>query len=63
MNNMEYDIVIWLQIITMTIIFATALVGIISLFVSGTTLWAHLAIIGLVLYVISAFKILGGLVG
>lgn len=59
---MEYDIVIWLQIITMAIIFAAILVGIINLFISGFTLWAHLAIMGLALYLFSAFIILGGLV-
>ena len=60
---MESDTAIVIQIITMIICFVIGFVGMICLFTSGFTLWAHLALAGLVLYTIGAFVVLGGLVG
>lgn len=58
---MEYEIAIWLQIITMIICFVIGFVGMICLFVNGFTLWAHLALAGLILYTVGSFLVLGGL--
>lgn len=60
---MESDTAIIIQIITMIICFVIGFVGMIYLFTGGFTLWAHLALAGLVLYTIGAFVVLGGLVG
>ena len=60
---MGNETAIWLQIVTLIFCFVLGLIGMICLFINGFTLWAHLALVGLVLYTISAFLVLGGLVG
>lgn len=60
---MENGTAIGIQMITMIICFVIGFIGMICLFVNGFTLWAHLALAGLILYTVGAFVVLGGLDG
>lgn len=60
---MENGTAIGIQMITMIFCFVIGFIGMICLFVNGFTLWAHLALAGLILYTVGAFVVIDGLGG